>query len=258
MLIFPAPVFRKPALGRRVLGRGAAFCVLALLMGCAAPIAERAGKYVSAKHGFEIRPIGGDTWRRTPDEADILALNDPSTSVLYYDNPYSGGVISLQVLARHYPSGGKLADEVRYIYRRMLSTPHNDMRTVAGDKFVPLGRAVRLSRAKGAERAEFYLRGTMGRRPTALAREQARRRLEAIQPFGGPRTKKEVKAAREFRYAQLTPAHTSNYRGKVVVFLREGTLYEFYYIDHRLAFEKGLRDFDAFVESFKLTSRGLF
>ncbi|MFC1491785.1 hypothetical protein ACFLQ0_04275 [Nitrospinota bacterium] len=235
----------------------AAACFCALLAGCAGS-APAGGKYISKKHGFEIRTPKKETWRRTPDVADILALNDPSTSVLYFDNPYTGGIISLQVLPRHYPSEGRLVDEVRYIYRRMLSTPHNDMRTEFDGKFVPLGRAVRFSRTGGAERAEFFLRGAVGRRPSALARDLARRRLESTQPFGGPRTRREVKAEREFRYEQLTPAYTSNYRGKVVVFLRGGVLYEFYYIDHRLAFEKGLRDFDAFVGSFKLLPRGIF
>lgn len=224
----------------------AAGCIVAVLAGCSG---MQDGKFVSWKHGFKIIPVKGEHWRRTPDVADILALNDPSTSVLYFDNPYSGGVISLQILARHFSRNGSFTDELRFIYRRMLRAPHNNLRTMADGKFAPFGRAVRIDRGDGFERAEFNLKGSMGRRPTAKAREAMQRRLEANQPFGGPRTKEEFKEQSEFRYAQLTPGFTANYRGKVVVFLRGGKLYEFYYIDHALAFEKGVRDFDAFVES---------
>ncbi|MEE9274023.1 MAG: hypothetical protein V3V62_01770, partial [bacterium] len=187
----------------------------------------------------------------------ILALNDPSTSALYYDNTYSGGVISLQVLPRHFSKGETFLDELKYIYRRMLSAPHTDIRTVVKGKFLPFERSVRLRREKGVERAEFDLQGLMGRRPTALARMEARERLEATQPFGGPRTQEEVKEERAFRQSSLTPAYTGSYRGKVVVYLREGRLYEFYYIDHAQAFENGLPVFDAFVGSMTFLPPGL-
>jgi hypothetical protein len=144
-----------------------------------------------------------------------------------------------------------MIDELRYIYRRMLSTPHTNMRTVVDGKFLPFERALRFETGEGVERAEFLLRGSMGRRPTLRAREEARRALERTQPFGGPRKADEIKAERAFRAAQLTPAYMANYRGKVVVFLRGGKLYEFYYIDHEAAFESGLRVFDAFVKSMK-------
>ena len=226
--------------------------LLALLSGCARG-GSVGSKFESAWHGFKITPPPGEPWRRTPDVANILALNDPSTSVLYFDNPYTGGVISLQVLPRHYPGEGKMIDELRYIYRRMLSTPHTNMRPVVDGKFLPFERALRFETGEGVERAEFFLRGSMGRRPTLRAREEARRALERTQPFGGPRKADEIKAERAFRAAQLTPAYMANYRGKVVVFLRGGKLYEFYYIDHVAAFESGLRVFDAFVKSMKFS-----
>ncbi|MEE9239888.1 MAG: hypothetical protein V3U53_01730 [bacterium] len=232
-------------------------CLIAVLAGCAGVKLDD-GKFVSWRHSFKISPIKGEPWRRTPDVANILALNDPSTSVLYYDNPYSGGVVSLQVLPRHYPGEGDFRDELRFIYRRMLSTPHNDMRTMRDGKFIPFGRAVRIDRGEGFERAEFQMKGTMGRRPTLKAREAAQRRLEARQPFGGPRTKEQVKEERAFRYAELSPAHTASYQGKVVVFLRRGKLYEFYYFDHALAYEKGVRDFDAFVKSLEFLPPRVF
>jgi hypothetical protein len=235
----------------------AAGCVVAALAGCGG-LSSSGGKLVSWRHSFQITPLRGEPWRRTPDVANILALNDPSTSVLYYDNPYSGGVISLQVLPRHYPGEGNFRDELRFVYRRMLSTPHNDMRTVRDGNFAPFPRAVRIEEGKGFERAEFQLKGSMVRRPTARARELALKRLEAGQPFGGPRTKEEVKEERAFRSAQLTPVHTANYRGKVVIFLRGKKLYEFYYIDHALAYEKGVLDFDAFVKSFEFLPPGIF
>lgn len=228
----------------------------ALLTGCAYSTAD--GKFVSKRHGFEIRPPSGEPWRRTPDVANLLSLNDPSTSVLYFDNPYSGGVISLQVLPRHYPGAGKMIDELRYIYRRMLSVPYANMRTVVEEKFIAFEQSVRQSKALEAERAEFYLKGSMGRRPSVQAREEAREALELEQPFGGPRTREELKAERAFQIDQLTPTYKANYRGKVVVFLRGGTLYEFYYIDHEAAFKSGLRDFDAFVGSLKFISWGFF
>ncbi len=235
----------------------AAGCTVAALAGCGG-LRMEGGKLVSRKHSFKIAPIKGEPWRRTPDVADILALNDPSTSVLYYDNPYSGGVVSLQVLPRHYPKEGNFRDELRFLYRRMLSTPHHDMRTMRDGNFAPFARAVRIELGDGFERAEFQVKGTMGRRPTARARELAQRRLEARQPFGGPRSKEEVKEERAFRSAQLTPAYTANYRGKVVVFLRGGKLYEFYYIDHALAYEKGVQDFDAFVKSIEFLPPSIF
>ena len=231
--------------------------LFALLTGCAG-YSTTDGKFVSKRHGFEIRPIAGEPWHRTPDVANLLSLNDPSTSVLYFDNPYSGGVISLQVLARHYSSKGKMIDELRYIYRRMLSVPHANMRTVVKGDFINFELSVRQSKVLEAERAEFYLKGSMGRRPSAQAREEARRALELEQPFGGPKTLEEIKAARAFQIDQLTPAYKANYRGKVVVFLRGGTLYEFYYIDHEAAFKSGLREFDAFVGSLKFIPKGLF
>ncbi len=221
----------------------------AALTGCAGFALDKDGMFVFSGHDFRIRPIKGEPWRRTPDVADILALNDPSTSVLFYDNPYSGGVISLQVLPRHFDGVGDFKDELAFIYRRFLGTPHADMRTVVAESFVPFGKALRITRRKGTVRAEFRLRGLMGRRPTSRARELQRERLEASQPFGGPRTQEEVKQERRFRYGSLTPAFTGNYRGKVVVFLRAEKLYEFYYIDHTRAFESGLPVFDAFVES---------
>lgn len=232
-------------------------CAAVLLVGCAS-VNLKDGKLVSRKHGFQINPIQKKPWRRTPDFADILALNDPSTSVIYYDNPYTGGVISLQVVSRHYPDKGAFEDELRFIYRRMLSTPHNNMRTVQEGRFVPFEKAIRSEQGKEFKRAEFRLKGAMGRRPTQRAREEARRRLEESQPFGGPRTKEEVQEEREFEYSQLTPAHTANYRGKVVVYLRGGKLFEFYYIDHELAFERGLRDFDEFLKSFEFIPPGSF
>lgn len=230
--------------------RGAAGGVLVLaLAGCAYTSSD--GYFVSPRYGFKIRPVPADPWRATPDVANILALNDPSTSVLYYDNPHSGGVISLQVLPRHYDASAPFTDELTYIYRRMLGTPHDDMRTVVGGKFTSFGDAIRITRHDGIQRAEFLLAGTMGRRPTARARELARERLEASQPFAGPRTGEELKEQRKFRYESLTPEYTGNYRGKVVVFLRNGTLYEFYYIDNTLTYDSGVRVFDAFVGSLK-------
>ena len=212
--------------------------LLALLSGCARG-GSVGSKFESAWHGFKITPPPGEPWRRTPDVANILALNDPSTSVLYFDNPYTGGVISLQVLPRHYPGEGKMIDELRYIYRRMLSTPHTNMRPVVDGKFLPFERALRFETGEGVERAEFFLRGSMAR--------------ERTQPVGGPRKADEIKAERAFRAAQLTPAYMANYRGKVVGLLRGGKLYEFYYIDHVAAFESGLRVFDAFVKSMKFS-----
>ncbi len=76
----------------------AAGCVIATLAGCGG-MSSSGGKLVSRRHSFKIMPLKVVHWRRTPDVAEILALNDPSTSVIYYDNPYSGGVISLQVLS---------------------------------------------------------------------------------------------------------------------------------------------------------------
>ncbi len=231
-------------------------CLIAVLAGCAGMKLDD-GKFVSWRHSFKISPIKGEPWRRTPDVANILALNDPSTSVLYYDNPYSGGVVSLQVLPRHYPGEGNFRDELRFIYRRMLSTPHNNMRTVLEGTFAPFPRALRVEKGKDFERAEFQLKGTMGRRPTSRARELALKRLEASQPFGGPRLKEEIKEERAFRSAQLSPVYTANYRGKVVAFLRGKKLYEFYYIDHVLTYEKGVLDFNAFVKSFEFLPPGI-
>ncbi len=233
------------------------WCIFVLLPGCAG-FDSGGERFVSPRHGFEIYPPKGEPWRRTPDVSNILSLNDPSTSVLYFDNPYSGGVISLQVLSRHYSSHGKMVDELRYIYRRMLSAPHSNLRTVVNGKFVAFERAVRFSRIEDAERAEFHLKGSMGRRLSLQAREEARRVLERDQPFGGPRTGEEVKIERAFRINELTPAFTANFRGKVVVFLREGTLYEFYYVDHEAAYDSGLKVFDAFVQSMKFIRKGFF
>ena len=160
--------------------------LFSVLTGCAG-YSTNDGKFVSVRHGFEIRPPGGEPWRRTPDVANLLSLNDPSTSVLYFDNPYSGGVISLQVLPRHYPGDGKMIDELRYIYRRMLSVPYANMRTVVKEKFIAFELSVRQAKIPEAERAEFNLKGSMGRRPSTLAREEARRALEFEQPFGGPK-----------------------------------------------------------------------
>lgn len=225
------------------------------LAGCAAHRGEE--RFVSFRHAFQVRPLPADPWRRTPDVANVLALNDPSTSVLYYDNPYTGGVVSLQVVPRHYGGEASLMDEVRYVYRRMLSAPHADMRAVSEGRFVPLDRAVRLGREKGAERGEFYVSGGMGRRPTARARELEREAIEERQPFAGPRTREEVREERRYRAERLTPAYTGNYRGKVIVFLRGGKLYELYYIDHALAFEAGLPAFDAFAASLEFLPEGL-
>ena len=247
----------KAGLRPRRRGRALLAAIAALwIAGCAAQQGEP--KFVSFRHAFQIRPLPEDPWRRTPDVANILALNDPSTSVLYYDNPYTGGIISLQVVPRHYGGDATFLDEVRYVYRRMLATPHTDIRVVADGNFVPLDRAVRLSREKGAERAEFSLSGSMGRRPSARARELEREALDERQPFGGPRTREEVRDERRYRAERLTPAYTGNYRGKAVVFLRGGKLYEFYYIDHTLAFEAGLPAFDAFVASLEFLPEGLF
>ena len=225
------------------------------LAGCAAHQGEE--RFVSFRHAFQVRPMPADPWRRTPDVANILALNDPSTSVLYYDNPYTGGVISLQVVSRHYDAEASFLDEIRYVYRRMLATPHTDMRTVSEGRFVPLDRAVRFGREKGAERGEFYVSGSMGRRPSARARELEREAIEERQPFAGPREREEVREERRYRAERLTPAYTGNYRGKVIVFLRGGKLYELYYIDHALAFEAGLPAFDAFVASLEFLPEGI-
>jgi len=50
---------------------------LALLAGCAG---YEAGDetFVSLRHGFRVRPVPADPWRRTPDVADILAASDLS------------------------------------------------------------------------------------------------------------------------------------------------------------------------------------
>ncbi len=238
-------------------GRVIAACLAALLAGCAGYDAG-GGKFVSKWHGFEIQTPPEKNWRRTPDVADILALNDPSTSVLYYDNPYTGGVISLQVVPRHYPGRGKVADELRYIYRRLLGTPHVNMRMTLNGRFIPFERAVRFGQMGGSERAEFFLRGSMGRRPTIQAREQTRLALEREQPFGGPRTSEEIKTERLSRTSLLSSNYMANYRGKIVVFMKSGKLYEFYYIDHEEAYENGLPVFDAFVKSMKFIPGGIF
>ncbi|OGL66138.1 MAG: hypothetical protein A3J27_12490 [Candidatus Tectomicrobia bacterium RIFCSPLOWO2_12_FULL_69_37] len=242
-------------MGRRI-GR-AAWAALAVLWlaGCAAQQGEE--RFVSFRHAFQIRPLPADPWRRTPDVANLLALNDPSTSVLYYDNPHTGGVVSLQVVPRHYGTEASFLDEIRHIYRRMLATPHTDMRAVSGGRFAPLDRAVQLGRVKGIERGEFHLSGSMGRRPTARARELEREAIEQYQPFAGPRTPEEVREERRYRAERLTPAYTGSYRGKVIVFLRGGKLYELYYVDHALAFEAGLPAFDAFAASLEFLPEGL-
>ncbi|MDA1000437.1 MAG: hypothetical protein O2807_07975 [bacterium] len=226
------------------------------LSGCAARVEPAV--YTSRMHAFQVRTIREEPWRRTPDVADILALNDPSTSVLYYDNPHSGGVISFQIVSRRFDKEKDFILELKDAYRRMLSAPHTDMRTVLDDKFRPFEKAVSIGVKNGIHRGEFYLRGRMGRRPSAASRERARNLLEEGQPFGGPREEKEVKEARKFRYESLTPAYTANYRGKMVVFMRGNTLFEFAYIDHTLAFGKGLATFDEFVKSMEFLPRGLF
>ena len=252
----------RAAPSRRLPGEPVTRAVLAALAalwlaGCAGQGGEDR-TFRSFRHGFRVQLPPSDPWRRTPDVANILALNDPGNSVLYFDNPYTGGVISLQVLPRHYSAEASFLDEVSFIYRRMLAVPHTDMRVVLEGRFVPLDQAVRLGREKGAERGEFHLLGSMGRRPTARARELERERLELGQPFAGSRTREEVREERQYRAERLTPAYTGHYRGKVVVFLRGGKLYEFYYIDHVQAFEAGQRAFDAFVASVEFLPWGLF
>ena len=234
-----------------------AACLAALLAGCSGYDAG-GGRFVSKWHGFEIQAPPEEFWRRTPDVANILALNDPSTSVLYYDNPYTGGVISLQMVPRHYPGQGKVADELQYIYRRMLGTPHVNMRTILNGRFLPFERAVRFGQVGGSERAEFFLKGSMGRRPTIEAREFTRLELDRKQPFGGPRTKEEIKAERLYQSSSLSPNYMASYHGKVVVFMKNAKLYEFYYIDHEDAFKDGLPVFDSFVKSMKFIPGGIF
>lgn len=226
-----------------------------MLSGCAAQV--QPAVYISQKYSFQIRTIRGEPWRRTPDVANILALNDPATSVLYYDNPYSGGVISLQVVSRRFGKKRAFLLELKNTYRRMLSTPHMDMRTVMQNKFQPFEKAVVIRVKDGIYRGEFYLKGRMGRRPTLASRERARNLLEASQSFGGPKDEKEIKTARKFRYESLTPVYTGNYRGKVVVFLRGTTLFEFAYIDHVLAYSKGLPIFDKFVTSMEFLPQNI-
>ena len=89
---------------------------------------------------------------------------------ILYD-PEEGMVHSLNPGRRE----GNFRDELRFIYRRMLSTPHNDMRTVRDGSFAPFPRAVRVEKGKDFERAEFQLKGTMGRRPTAFNRSASQR-----------------------------------------------------------------------------------
>lgn len=220
------------------------------LSGCEG-LRETKTHYVSRAGGFRVGKLPPERWRRTPDAADVLALNDPSTSVLYFSNPYTGGVIALQVLPRHYSEKAAFMDEMRYIYRRMLSAPFADVRAVSGGAHAPFGKAVRLSESRGALRGEFHLRGRMGGRPTARARERARARLDEELPFGGARTREELAGERKFRQASLASPHSADYRGKVVVLLRKGKLYEFYYVERAPMFGAGLRAFDAFVESFE-------
>ena len=50
----------------------------------------------------------------------------------------------------------------------------------------------------------------------------------------------------------------ANYHGKVVVFMKNAKLYEFYYIDHEDAFKDGLPVFDSFVKSMKFIPGGIF
>lgn len=228
-----------------------ALLLLAASLAACASLRETNTRYVSPAHGFRVGKLPPAHWRKTPDVADVLALNDPATSVLYFNNPYTGGVISLQVLPRHYSEKAAFLDEMRYIYRRMLSAPFVDIRSVSGEAHAPFEKAVKLSRLGDALRGEFYLRGKMGRRPTARARELARARLDERLPFGGARTSEELEAERRLRYDSLAFRRPSSYRGKVVVFLRKGKLYEFYYIEHAAMFGAGLRAFDAFVGSFE-------
>ncbi len=231
----------------------ALFLIAVLLSGCVG-LQESKTHYIFPEHRFRIRKILSGVWRKAPDVANVLALNDPTTSVLYFDNPYTGGVIALQVLPRHYSSKATFMDEMRYIYRRMLSTPFVDMRSVKGSLYASFDEAIELSNAQGALRGEFYLRGKMGRRPTLRSRELALKHLNESLSFGGAQTGEELKEERKFRYDSLFSSRSVSYRGKVVVFLRKGKLYEFYYIDHVLIFDSGLRTFDTFVGSFEFIS----
>lgn len=220
------------------------------LSGCAG-LRETETRYVSRAHGFSVGKLPPERWRRTPASAGVLALGDSSTSVLYFSNPYTGGVISLRVLPRRYSEKAAFMDEMRYIYRRMLSAPFADVRAVSGGVHAPFGKAVRLSESRGALRGEFRLRGRMGRRPTARARELARARLDGELPFGGARTREELAEERRFRQASLASPHSAAYRGKVVALLWKGKLYEFRYVERAPMFDAGLRAFDAFVGSFE-------
>lgn len=227
------------------------FLVSALLLGCG--YYEKGGYFISTRYGYRVL-LPPKEWEVKADEGDIPGLEEPSLTHQSYLNPHTGGRILVQVrdLPRRYRklSLEELAD---IVYKRFLFERGNDMRVFRDGHFLPLEEGLSKGERDGLEYLELSLKGSFGKRLTGEELAERRRERERLLPFGPPMTRRLVKEEKRWRLMELKPLFTGNYRGEVVLFRSGKRLFEFYYFDHELAYESGIRGFRRMVESFSLT-----
>ena len=200
---------------------------------------------------------------------------------LAYHNPFTGGAILLRVRPLWFRYGDfTLEDHARGVYRAFLEVPGNNLRPFKDGRFVSLeeawqypdprggkGRSLTGSRSGLEEghqdvgehrRIEIPLRGSISR-PKLDEEAEARRIEEKVieapeeQKFGPEVERKELR--RRLERERVRPRITQGTRAKIVLIFQRSwpsdLLYEFYFIDHELAYEQDLKAFDRLVESFE-------
>jgi hypothetical protein len=178
---------------------------------------------------------------------------------LAYHNPFTGGAIVLRVRPLWFRYGDfALEDHARGVYRAFIEGAGNNLRPFKGGRFVPLEEAWQYRDGGEGRTIEIPLRGRVSRPKLDVEAEARRIEGEVLgapdeEKFGPDVRRKELQRSLELERARARI--TQGTRAKVVLILRRSwpsdLLYEFYFVDHELAYEQDLKAFERLVDSFE-------
>lgn len=235
---------------------GIGLVVLGMLIPTAC--ARTVGEHSSWLWGFRVKPPS-PPWEAGLGESPFVQQEISAFTDLAYHNPFTGGAILLRARPLWFRYGEfTLEDHARGVYRAFIEVAGNNLRPVKGGRFAPLEEAWQYRDAGEDRGIEIPLKGRVSR-PKVDEEAEARRIEEEVlsaldeEKFGSGISRRELRRSLERERARARI--TQGTRAKIVLILRRAwpsdLLYEFYFIDHDLAYEQDLKVFDRMVDSFE-------
>jgi len=194
-------------------------------------------------------PIRSDNWEKINMSQNRFFISDDFINEIVYERIGTNGLIGFSIVPISIFENPKFEIKLMEIYRKLLLPPHNDLRVYSSGKFVSFEESVSRINNSYFQRAEFVLKGEMGLKIELSKKKEKEKQLHALEPFSGPYSQKELKRARDFRNELLNLVDKRQCRVKVIVYLYEGKLFKFLYINIPSYFEKDLELFHTFERS---------